>query len=155
MLASAVELSRLQLRLANVSASSMTLANLVRAELSRSSFVLISALALIAFLAYTVALAVYRLYLSPLAKFPGPKLAALSQYYETYYELISGGGGNFTRRIKKMHDTYGMSMKPLLFTVRLSHIPKVQSYALIPGRFTSMIRNTTKPYMPRRRLIAS
>ena len=57
---------------------------------------------------YGVGLVVYRLYLSPLAAFPGPRLAAATQYYETYYDVISGGGGNFTRQIKKMHETYGM-----------------------------------------------
>ena len=57
---------------------------------------------------YSVGLIVYRLYLSPLAAFPGPRLAAATQYYETYYDVISGGGGNFTRRIKKIHETYGM-----------------------------------------------
>ena len=59
---------------------------------------------------YIAGLVIYRLYFSPLAKFPGPKLAAATQYYETYYDLFSGGGGNFTRQIKKMHDKYGNPM---------------------------------------------
>lgn len=57
---------------------------------------------------YGVGLVVYRLYRSPLAAFPGPRLAAATQYYEAYYDLVSGGGGNFTRQIKKMHEAYGM-----------------------------------------------
>ncbi|KAF1351423.1 cytochrome P450 [Delphinella strobiligena] len=33
-------------------------------------------------------------------------LAAATQWYETYYELVPNGGGMFTKRIK-MHDQYG------------------------------------------------
>jgi len=39
-----------------------------------------------AFAAYLIALAIYRLYFSPLAKFPGPKLAGMS--FESYPEVI-------------------------------------------------------------------
>lgn len=75
----------------------------------QSSFTIFSIVSLILLVAYGVVLAVYRLRCSPLARFPGPKLAALTQYYEAYYDLVSGGGGNYTRRIKKMHVTYGTS----------------------------------------------
>ena len=64
-------------------------------------------LALAAWILYGAALVIYRLYFSPISYIPGPKLAALTQYYESYYDLIAGGGGNFTRQIKKLHDEYG------------------------------------------------
>jgi hypothetical protein len=51
------------------------------------------------------ALAIYRLYFSPLAKFPGPKLAALSKWYEGYYEIVHNG--KYSREIDRMHDVYG------------------------------------------------
>ncbi|KAL9105017.1 MAG: hypothetical protein Q9163_000114 [Psora crenata] len=54
---------------------------------------------------YLVFLAIYRLYLSPLAKFPGPKLAALSLWYEFYYDVVKRG--KYTWEIEKMHDKYG------------------------------------------------
>ena len=57
---------------------------------------------------YAATIAVYRLYLSPLAGFPGPKLAALTQWYETYCEIVQNGGGQFTFQIHKWHEQYGI-----------------------------------------------
>ncbi|KAJ5755047.1 hypothetical protein N7533_004590 [Penicillium manginii] len=48
---------------------------------------------------------VYRLLLSPLAKFPGPRLAAATRLYEIYFQLIKGG--TFTWHINDLHDKYG------------------------------------------------
>lgn len=62
-------------------------------------------LAFAAFAAYLLALSVYRLYLSPLAKFPGPRLAALTRWYEFYFEIIQRG--QFTFHISELHKQYG------------------------------------------------
>lgn len=43
------------------------------------------------FTIYQVGLIVYRLYLSPIAKYPGPKLAAASFWYEFYFDVIGFG----------------------------------------------------------------
>jgi hypothetical protein len=59
----------------------------------------------ISWLFYLIGLAIYRLYLSPIAKFPGPKLAALSRWYEIYYEVILRG--QFTFHIQELHKRYG------------------------------------------------
>jgi hypothetical protein len=56
-------------------------------------------------LVYLLTLAFYRLYLHPLAKFPGPKIAAVSRYYEAYHDIIRGG--QYTFEIAKMHKKYG------------------------------------------------
>lgn len=58
-----------------------------------------------AWFAYIVYLAIYRLYLHPLADFPGPKLAALSKWYEFYYEVVLVG--QFTFHIQELHKKYG------------------------------------------------
>ena len=54
---------------------------------------------------YLITLSCSRLVFSPLAKFPGPKLAALSLWYEYYYDVIKRG--RYTFRIKEMHEKYG------------------------------------------------
>ncbi|KAF5243380.1 hypothetical protein FANTH_8202 [Fusarium anthophilum] len=48
---------------------------------------------------------IYRLYLSPLAKIPGPKLAALTFFYEFYYDVIKRG--KFLWKIQDLHRQYG------------------------------------------------
>jgi hypothetical protein len=55
--------------------------------------------------AYSLTLTIHRLLISPLAKFPGPKLAALTGWYEVYYDLVHKGSYLF--EIEKMHDNYG------------------------------------------------
>ena len=62
-------------------------------------------IALLAAVGILLARAVYRLYLHPLAKFPGPKLAALSTWYEGYYEIVLEG--RFPWQLKALHDQYG------------------------------------------------
>jgi len=56
-------------------------------------------------LLYCVGLGIYRLFLDPLSKFPGPKLAALSLWYEFYFDVIKRG--RYTWEIEKMHEQYG------------------------------------------------
>ncbi|KAL8690123.1 MAG: hypothetical protein Q9224_004482 [Gallowayella concinna] len=62
-------------------------------------------LVLCAFAVYVVGGGFYRLYLSPLAKFPGPKLAALTYWFELYYDLVQGG--RYQARISEMHKQHG------------------------------------------------
>ncbi|KAI0428311.1 cytochrome P450 [Xylaria sp. FL1042] len=55
--------------------------------------------------AYFVALAFYRLFLHPLSRFPGPKLAAVSRWYEAYYDVVQNG--QYTFKIAELHKQYG------------------------------------------------
>ena len=57
------------------------------------------------FLAYGVCLVIHRLYLSPIAHIPGPKVAAVTQWYEIYFDVVKGG--QFVFEIEKWHDRYG------------------------------------------------
>ncbi|KAK8022121.1 cytochrome P450 [Apiospora rasikravindrae] len=54
---------------------------------------------------YLVTVSIYRLFLHPLARFPGPKLAAVTRYYEAYYDLIRNG--QYTFKIAELHKRYG------------------------------------------------
>jgi hypothetical protein len=57
---------------------------------------------------YLAAFVIYRLYFHPLAKVPGPVLAAATGWYESYFELFHRGlGGQFTFHIKELHEKYG------------------------------------------------
>lgn len=58
------------------------------------------------FLCWSIHIAIHRLYFSPLAKFPGPKLAALTYWYEFYYDCVCHG--RFSWDIQRMHDKHGL-----------------------------------------------
>ncbi|KAL6704220.1 hypothetical protein ACN47E_008477 [Coniothyrium glycines] len=61
----------------------------------------------VASIAYFTAVVVYRLYFSPLAGFPGPKLAALTFAYEFYFDFFKDDGGRYWSEINRMHDRWG------------------------------------------------
>ncbi|KAF2686311.1 cytochrome P450 [Lentithecium fluviatile CBS 122367] len=52
-----------------------------------------------------VYLVIYRLFFSPLAKFPGPKLAAATGWYEFYFDYFFNG--KYVFEIERMHKVYG------------------------------------------------
>ncbi|KAG8161577.1 hypothetical protein KVR01_008564 [Diaporthe batatas] len=58
-----------------------------------------------AVVAYYVTLVFYRLFLHPLALFPGPRLAAVSRWYEGYYDVVLDG--QYTSKIGELHRIYG------------------------------------------------
>ncbi|KAI1311466.1 trichodiene oxygenase [Xylaria venustula] len=54
---------------------------------------------------YLLSLVVHRLFWHPLARFPGPKLAAVKRYVEAHYDLVCNG--QYTFKISEMHKKYG------------------------------------------------
>lgn len=60
---------------------------------------------ILTFSLYLISLAFYRLFLDPLARFPGPKLAALSRFYEAYHDVVRNG--QYTFKIAELHKKYG------------------------------------------------
>jgi hypothetical protein len=57
------------------------------------------------FILYRVLKVIYNLYLHPLAKFPGPKFAAATHFYEFYWSIIRDG--EFIWEIERLHKKYG------------------------------------------------
>ena len=62
-------------------------------------------LLLVVSLGATLTLAIRQIFYHPLSKFPGPRLAALTPLYKTYYEVFRGG--ELLRRIQELHNMHG------------------------------------------------
>jgi len=78
-------------------------------------------------LLYTITTAIRRLYIHPLAHIPGPKLAALTWWYEFYYDGIQEG--RYVFKIQELHAQYGKSFG----TIRLDVIVwLIKGYLLGP-----------------------
>lgn len=88
--------------------------------------------------AYLATVASYRLFLHPLARFPGPKLAAISRWYEAYYDVVLGG--QYTAKIAELHGEYGRSaiFNPFHGPQKLTHRPgQAQSFGSARTNCTS------------------
>ena len=77
----------------------------------------------IAVLVFLVLRVLYRLTLHPLAKFPGPKLAAVTNLYGASWDLTKGGD-SYVKILPGLHDKYG----------KLLMIPSLQLVVDILGR---------------------
>jgi hypothetical protein len=59
----------------------------------------------VALLLYHSLVVIYRLVFHPLSGFPGPRLARMTTFYKTYYEVVKGG--ELLRRTRELHGIYG------------------------------------------------
>ena len=78
------------------------------------------------YILYGLGLGIYRLYFDPLSKFPGPKIAALTLWYEFYYDVIKRG--RYTFEIEKMHKVYGQLLVLISTVSSLSFSEILQRY---------------------------
>jgi hypothetical protein len=56
---------------------------------------------------YLASLVLYRLYFHPLSQIPGPRLAAITYLYETYYDILKAPGGQYWHKLEELHKEYG------------------------------------------------
>jgi len=71
-------------------------------EMSLFEFIIVLCVTAWVYFGYGI---LYRLYLGPLAKIPGSKLAALTGWYETYFDCFKQG--RYWTVVEKMHERYG------------------------------------------------
>ncbi|KAF9019730.1 cytochrome P450 [Hymenopellis radicata] len=76
--------------------------NLIGDTLQQLSYLQLFFLLVVARFAY---LLVYRLYLHPLKSFPGPRFAAVTDYYQAYFEVWKNG--MFVQHLEELHEFYG------------------------------------------------
>lgn len=61
--------------------------------------------ALVSLAGYIVSLGIYRLLFHPLRNFPGPRSAALTEYYRAYFDIFDNGG--WVHHMRELHAIYG------------------------------------------------
>ena len=61
----------------------------------------------VAIVIYSGGLVIYRLFFHPLARFPGPKLAAATHWWECFQDIFIGQGGDYINQVDRMHDKWG------------------------------------------------
>lgn len=83
---------------------------------------LLAEITLIAVVLYTAYGVIYRLYLSPIAHFPGRKLAALTFWYEFYFDVVKRG--RYAWKIQEMHEIYDLDFMDKLYPTVTKNVEK-------------------------------
>jgi hypothetical protein len=72
-----------------------------------------------AVLVWMTTVVVYRRFFHPLAKIPGPFLAAITHFYIVKYNLFSGRS-QFYLQVEKLHQQYGKSSNIVISAISLN-----------------------------------
>lgn len=75
------------------------------------SWASIIATLLLATCIYNIIIIFRRIYFHPLSRFPGPRIAAGTRWYEFYYDFFVGEGGQYFRKIEELHKQYGAGIQ--------------------------------------------
>lgn len=101
----------------------------------------------------TIGGAIRRLFFHPLAHIPGPRLAALTWWYEFYFDAIRPG--RYVFKIQELHKRYGKPDRCARAVHSAAFIDLSTSQDQSSGspqtRFTSLMLDSSTPYMPLRR----
>lgn len=122
----------------------MTLLGMGLQDISRDLLVRTGWSGLMGCTLYAVYLCIYRLYFHPLSGVPGPKLAAITRFYEAYYNVL-GRDGQYLFKTQRLHEIYGrpFSTYPFCKVVLILRAFKVQSFASRQTRFQLKTRIST------------
>ncbi|KAB8206100.1 cytochrome P450 [Aspergillus parasiticus] len=90
--------------------------------------------------------ALQRLWLSPIAHFPGPKLAALTMWYEFHYDSFLEG--QYTFRIAEMHRKYG----PISLHLTGMFGAPASAFGTVDHRRHRIRRQPMNPYFSQQRI---
>ncbi len=86
------------------------------------TFIQSLAIVAVAYVVYAGFRTIYRLFFHPLSSFPGPRLAAATESYETWYDVFMHG--EMLRHGQKLHEQYGRALLfPLLSMLTRSKVP--------------------------------
>ena len=100
---------------------------------------------LLVWLAYNI---FHRLWSSPLAKFPGPRLAALTTWYQFYFDVVKDG--RLPWHLAHLHEIYGEYVEDGLFPRTVPTQTSLQGlwYASRPLSYTSQTQTSTTSSTP-------
>jgi hypothetical protein len=93
------------------------------------SYASLAASSVAIFALYLISLVIYRLYFHPLAKFPGPNLAAATLWYEYYFDVNKKG--SYIWKIRELHEIYGPIIR---ISPHAIHVNDPDFYDVYSGR---------------------
>lgn len=107
----------------------------------------LTGVAILAFAVYWAGLVLYRFFLHPLAKFPGPRLAAITSWYEAYFEIIQNG--QYSNKISQLHDQYGVCALSCPMRSRVGWLTLSQGplYASHPANYILETRASSRAFI--------
>ncbi|ERF75987.1 hypothetical protein EPUS_01353 [Endocarpon pusillum Z07020] len=102
---------------------------------------------------YCVCGIVYRLYFDPLAGVPGPKLAAMTTWYEAYYDLWLGG--QYVWKIGELHKKYGPVIRINPHEIHCNDPEFIDDIYSGPSRKTDKYRFTGRKTLTKQSMVAT